>query len=247
MNFQKYHQKLGTNIILISMREIVLDTETTGLKFSENHRIIEIAALEIIDFLPTGKKFHKYINPQRDVPESSVNIHGITEKFLEDKPLFKDIADEFLEFVGSDNIIAHNAPFDIGFLNFELQKCSRDNLLNLSTDTVILAREKFPGQSVSLDALCKRFSIDNTQREKHSATIDAELLAKVYIELNDAREPSLNLAVDVEDNMINTDFNISLLQKRNLGSRVTIEEEQLHDEFIETLGKDAIWKKIRNE
>ena len=229
------------------MREIVLDTETTGLKFSENHRIIEIAALEIIDFLPTGKKFHKYINPQRDVPESSVNIHGITEKFLEDKPLFKDIADEFLRFVGSDNIIAHNAPFDIGFLNFELQKCSRDNLLNLSTDTVILAREKFPGQSVSLDALCKRFSIDNTQREKHSATIDAELLAKVYIELNDAREPSLNLAVDVEDNMIDTDFNISLLQKRNLGSRVTIEEEQLHDEFIETLGKDAIWKKIRNE
>ena len=229
------------------MREIVLDTETTGLKFSENHRIIEIAALEIIDFLPTGKKFHKYINPQRDVPESSVNIHGITEKFLEDKPLFKDIADKFLEFVGSDNIIAHNAPFDIGFLNFELQKCSRDNLLNLSTDTVILAREKFPGQSVSLDALCKRLSIDNTQREKHSATIDAELLAKVYIELNDAREPSLNLAVDVEDNMIDTDFNISLLQKRNLGSRVTIEEEQLHDEFIETLGKDAIWKKIRNE
>jgi DNA polymerase-3 subunit epsilon len=229
------------------MREIVLDTETTGLKFSENHRIIEIAALEIIDFLPTGKKFHKYVNPQRDVPESSVNIHGITEKFLEDKPLFKEIADEFLEFVGLDNIIAHNAPFDIGFLNFELEKCSRDILLNASIDTVILAREKFPGQSVSLDALCKRLSIDNTQREKHSATIDAELLARVYIELNDAREPSLNLAVDVEDNMIDTDFNISLLQKRNLGSRVTIEEEQLHDEFIETLGKDAIWKKIRNE
>ena len=226
------------------MREIVLDTETTGLKFSENHRIIEIAALEIVDFLPTGKKFLKYINPQRDVPESSVNIHGITEKFLEDKPLFKEIADEFLEFVGPDNIIAHNAPFDIGFLNFELQKCSRDILLNLSIDTVILAREKFPGQSVSLDALCKRFSIDNTQREKHSATIDAELLAKVYIELNDAREPSLNLAVDVEDNMIDTDFNISLLQERNLGSRVTKEEEQLHDEFVETLGKDAVWKKI---
>ena len=229
------------------MREIVLDTETTGLKFSENHRIIEIAALEIIDFLPTGKKFHKYINPQRDVPESSVNIHGITEKFLEDKPLFKEIADEFLEFVGSDNIIAHNAPFDIGFLNFELQKCSRDILLNLSIDTVILAREKFPGQSVSLDALCKRFSIDNTQREKHSAIIDAELLARVYIELNDAREPSLNLAVDVEDNIIDTDFNISLLQERNLGSRVTKKEEQLHDEFVKTLGKDAVWKKIRNE
>jgi DNA polymerase-3 subunit epsilon len=229
------------------MREIVLDTETTGLKFTENHRIIEIAALEIIDFLPTGKKFHKYINPQRDVPESSVNIHGITEKFLEGKPFFKEIADEFLRFVGSDNIIAHNAPFDIGFLNFELQKCSRDILLNSSIDTVILAREKFPGQSVSLDALCKRLSIDNTQREKHSAIIDAELLARVYIELNDAREPSLNLAVDIEDNMIDTDFNIALLQERNLGSRVTKEEEQLHDAFVETLGKDAVWKKIRNE
>lgn len=229
------------------MREIVIDTETTGLKFSDNHRIIEIAAIEIIDFLPTGQKYHTYINPQRDVPESSVNVHGITEKFLEKKPLFKDIADEFLQFISVDNIIAHNAPFDIGFLNFELQKCGKNVLSNTSIDTVTLAREKFPGQGVSLDALCKRLSIDNTQREKHSATIDAELLARVYIELNDAREPTLNLEVDIEDNLINTDFDITLLQKRNLESRITQEEEKLHQAFIESLGKDSLWKKIRNE
>ncbi|MDA9864745.1 DNA polymerase III subunit epsilon [Pelagibacterales bacterium] len=229
------------------MREIVLDTETTGLKFSDNHRVIEVAAIEIVDYLPTGKVFHKYVNPQRDVPESSVDIHGITEKFLENKPLFKEIADEFLEFISVDNIVAHNAPFDIGFLNFELQRCGKNTLSNKAIDTVVLAREKFPGQSVSLDALCKRLSIDNTLREKHSATLDAELLARVYIELNDAREPSLNLAIDVEDHLIDTDFDISLLQKRNLKIQITSEEERLHSEFINTLGKDAIWHKIKND
>ena len=229
------------------MREIVLDTETTGLKFSDNHRVIEVAAIEIVDYLPTGNVFHKYVNPQRDVPESSVDIHGITEKFLENKPLFKEIADEFLEFISVDNIVAHNAPFDIGFLNFELQRCGKNTLSNKAIDTVVLAREKFPGQSVSLDALCKRLSIDNTLREKHSATLDAELLARVYIELNDAREPSLNLAIDVEDHLIDTDFDISLLQERNLKIQITSEEERLHSEFINTLGKDAIWHKIKNE
>ncbi|MBL6862020.1 DNA polymerase III subunit epsilon [Pelagibacterales bacterium] len=229
------------------MREIVLDTETTGLKFSDNHRVIEVAAIEIVDYLPTGKVFHKYVNPQRDVPESSVDIHGITEKFLENKPLFKEIADEFLEFISVDNIVAHNAPFDIGFLNFELQRCGKNTLSNKAIDTVVLAREKFPGQSVSLDALCKRLSIDNTLREKHSATLDAELLARVYIELNDAREPSLNLAIDVEDHLIDTDFDISLLQERNLKIQITSEEERLHSEFINTLGKDAIWHKIKND
>ena len=229
------------------MREIVLDTETTGLKFSENHRVIEVAAIEIVDYLPTGKVFHKYVNPQRDVPESSVDIHGITEKFLENKPLFKEIADEFLEFISVDNIVAHNAPFDIGFLNFELQRCGKNTLSNKAIDTVVLAREKFPGQSVSLDALCKRLSIDNTLREKHSATLDAELLARVYIELNDAREPSLNLAIDVEDHLIDSDFDISLLQERNLKIQITSEEERLHSEFINTLGKDAIWHKIKND
>ena len=229
------------------MREIVLDTETTGLKFSDNHRVIEVAAIEIVDYLPTGNVFHKYVNPQRDVPESSVDIHGITEKFLQNKPLFKEIADEFLEFVSVDNIIAHNAPFDIGFLNFELQKCGKSKLPNKAIDTVVLARERFPGQSVSLDALCKRLSIDNTLREKHSATLDAELLARVYIELNDAREPSLNLAIDVEDHLIDTDFDISLLQKRDLKRTITTEEERLHSEFINTLGKDVIWHKIKND
>ena len=229
------------------MREIVLDTETTGLKFTDNHRIIEIAAIEIIDYLPTGKVFHKYVNPQRDVPESSIDIHGITGKFLENKPLFKEIVDEFLDFISADSIVAHNAPFDIGFLNFELQKCGKMILPNRAIDTVTMAREKFPGQSVSLDALCKRLSIDNTLREKHSATLDAELLARVYIELNDAREPSLDLAIDVENNMIDTDFDIALIQKRNLTRKITDEEERLHNKFIDTLGKDAIWLKIKDD
>ncbi len=135
----------------------------------------------------------------------------------------------------------------MGFLNFELQRCGKNTLSNKAIDTVVLAREKFPGQSVSLDALCKRLSIDNTLREKHSATLDAELLARVYIELNDAREPSLNLAIDVEDHLIDTDFDISLLQERNLKIQITSEEERLHSEFINTLGKDAICNKIKNE
>ena len=229
------------------MREIILDTETTGIKFSEGHRVIEVAALEVVDYLPTGKVFHKYINPQRDVPLSSTDIHGITEKFLVNKPLFTDIAEEFLEFIQNDIIVAHNAPFDIGFLNFELQKCQKNILTNKIIDTLSLARERFPGQGVSLDALCKKFSIDNSQREKHSATLDAELLAREYIELNDAREPSLNLAIDVEDHLIDTDFDIALLQQRDLKRKITSEEEKLHNEFIDTLGKDAIWHKIKND
>ncbi|MGY9025080.1 MAG: DNA polymerase III subunit epsilon [Candidatus Pelagibacterales bacterium] len=229
------------------MREIILDTETTGIKFSEGHRVIEVAALEVVDYLPTGKVFHKYINPQRDVPLSSTDIHGITEKFLENKPLFIDIAEEFLEFIQNDIIVAHNAPFDIGFLNFELQKCQKNTLTNKIIDTLTLARERFPGQGVSLDALCKKFSIDNSQREKHSATLDAELLARVYIELNDAREPSLDLSIDIKDSSKDIDFDITLLQNRKLDSRITREEEKLHKEFVVTLGKNALWNKFKDE
>ena len=161
------------------MRQVVLDTETTGLRPSEGHRVIEIAAIEIIDYLPTGKTYQQYINPQRDVPDSSFKVHGLSYEFLKDKPLFENIVSEFLEFLGTDPIIAHNVDFDIGFLNYELNACGRESLKNEKIDTVSIAREKFPGQSVSLDALCKRFAIDNTQREKHSATIDTELLARV--------------------------------------------------------------------
>jgi len=227
------------------VREIILDTETTGLRPGEGHKIIEIAAIEIVDFIPTGKTYHQYINPERDVPQASTDVHGITSKFLFDKPTFNKIADEFIEFIQNDTIVAHNIDFDIGFINYELQSCGKRSLQNKKIDTVTIAREKFPGQGVSLEALCKRFTIDNTQREKHSATLDAELLAKVYIELLDAREPSLDLQQEEGEQEQEHHFDISKIQNRNLPPRITDQEKQLHAEFIETLGENSIWKKIK--
>tara|TARA_B100000073_G_scaffold230668_1_gene192605 strand:- start:118 stop:831 length:714 start_codon:yes stop_codon:yes gene_type:complete len=226
------------------MRQIVLDTETTGLRPSEGHRVIEIAAIEIVDYLPTGNTYQQYINPQRDVPESSFKVHGLSYEFLKDKPLFENVANKLIDFVGNDPIVAHNVEFDMGFLNYELNACSKDLLKNEKIDTVLLAREKFPGQSVSLDALCKRFSIDNTQREKHSALTDAQLLVQVYIELMDARELSLDLnnSVKVKDSI--SAFDIEKIKNRNLPSRLSRKERELHESFTETLGENSIWKTI---
>ena len=226
------------------MRQIVLDTETTGLRPSEGHRVIEIAAIEIVDYLPTGNTYQQYINPQRDVPESSFKVHGLSYEFLKDKPLFENVINKFLEFVGNDPIIAHNVDFDVGFLNYELNTCGKESLKNKKIDTVSIAREKFPGQSVSLDALCKRFAIDNTQREKHSATVDTELLARVYIELMDARELSLDLNNSVEVKNSPVTFNTEKIKNRNLPSRLSEKEKELHQSFIQTLGKNSIWNKI---
>ena len=228
------------------MREIILDTETTGLSPNEGHKIIEIAAIEIIDFLPTGKVFHKYIHPERDVPQQSTDIHGITIEFLNNKPIFRKIVDEFLEFISSDPIIAHNVEFDIGFINHELRHCDKVVLKNKKIDTVFIAREKYPGQSVSLDALCKKFNIDNKAREKHSAILDTELLAKVYIELLDKREPSLDLNIDIKTSENKFDFDMSKIRNRNLSPRLTEEEEKLHQKFIESLGPNSIWKRINS-
>ena len=226
------------------MRQIVLDTETTGLRPSEGHRVIEIAAIEIVDYLPTGNTYQQYFNPQRDVPESSFKVHGLSYEFLKDKPLFENVINKFLEFVGNDPIIAHNVDFDVGFLNYELNTCGKESLKNEKIDTVAIAREKFPGQSVSLDALCKRFAIDNTQREKHSATVDTELLARVYIELMDARELSLDLNNSVEVKNSPVTFNTEKIKNRNLPSRLSEKEKELHRSFIQTLGKNSIWNKI---
>ena len=228
------------------MREIVLDTETTGLNPNEGHKIIEIAAIEIVDFLPTGRVFHKYVHPERDVPQQSTEIHGITIETLEDKPIFRKIADDFLAFISNDPIIAHNVEFDIGFINHELRHCDKEVLKNNKIDTVSIAREKFPGQSVSLDALCKKFNIDNKAREKHSAILDTELLAKVYIELLDKREPSLELYVDMKAASNKFDFDISKITNRNLVSRLTEEEKKLHQEFIDDLGSNSIWKRLNS-
>ena len=172
------------------MKEIVLDTETTGLSVKEGHRIVEIGCIEIENLIPTKNVFHCYINPERKVSESALKVHGYTDEFLADKKKFSDVADDFLKFIEGKKIIIHNAEFDIGHLNNELslikkEKISKDNVI----DTLEIARNKFPGSGISLDALCKRFRIDNSKREKHTALIDCELLAKVYINLIDQKEP----------------------------------------------------------
>ena len=172
------------------MKEIVLDTETTGLSVKEGHRIVEIGCIEIENLIPTKNNFHCYLNPERKVSESALKVHGYTDEFLADKKKFSDVADDFLKFIEGKKIIIHNAEFDIGHLNNELslvkkEKISKDNVI----DTLEIARNKFPGSGISLDALCKRFRIDNSKREKHTALIDCELLSKVYINLIDQKEP----------------------------------------------------------
>ena len=172
------------------MKEIVLDTETTGLSVKDGHRIVEIGCIEIENLIPTKNVFHCYLNPERKVSESALKVHGYTDEFLADKKKFSDVADEFLKFIEGKKIIIHNAEFDIGHLNNELslikkEKISRENVI----DTLEIARNKFPGSGISLDALCKRFRIDNSKREKHTALIDCELLAKVYVNLIDQKEP----------------------------------------------------------
>ena len=177
------------------MKEIVLDTETTGLSVKDGHRIVEIGCIELEDLIPTKKIFHCYINPERKVSEKAFEVHGYSDEFLSDKKKFSEIVDDFLEFITDKKIIIHNAEFDIGHLNNELSLIGKDKI-NISNviDTLELARNKFPGSSISLDALCKRFRIDNSKREKHTAIIDCELLSKVYINLIDQKEPKLNLS-----------------------------------------------------
>ena len=172
------------------MKEIVLDTETTGLSVKDGHRIVEIGCIEIENLIPTKNVFHCYLNPERKVSESALKVHGYTDEFLADKKKFSDVADDFLNFIEGKKIIIHNAEFDIGHLNNELsliskEKISKDNVI----DTLEIARNKFPGSGISLDALCKRFRIDNSKREKHTALIDCELLSKIYVNLIDQKEP----------------------------------------------------------
>jgi len=183
------------------MIEIVLDTETTGISVSKGHRIVEIGCIELENQIPTNKKFHCYLNPQRKVSEDAIKIHGYTDEFLSDKKLFKDIADEFLSFIEYKKLIIHNADFDLSHLNNELRligkpQISKDNVI----DTLDLARDKFPGSQISLDALCKRFRVDNSRRIKHTALVDCELLSKVYINLTDQKEPKLNFSSEEKKN-----------------------------------------------
>ena len=175
------------------MIEVILDTETTGLNVKDGHRIVEIGCIELYDLIPTKKTFHCYLNPQRKVSESALKVHGYTDEFLSDKNIFKDIADDFLKFIEGKKIVIHNAEFDISHINNELSIAGYDKIDKKNViDTLDIARKKFPGSPASLDALCKRYRIDNSKREKHTALLDCELLSKVYINLLDQKEPSLN-------------------------------------------------------
>ena len=174
------------------MKEVVLDTETTGISVKEGHRIVEIGCIELDNLIPTKKKFHCYLNPERRVSEKALEIHGYTDNFLAKQKKFKEIRDDFLEFIKDKRIIIHNAEFDLAHLNNELLISGKDKINNEIVDTLILARDKFPGSPISLDALCKRYRIDNSKRTHHTALIDCDLLAKVYINLIDQKEPALN-------------------------------------------------------
>ena len=211
------------------MKEIVLDTETTGISIKEGHRIVEIACIELENQIPTGRKFNYCLNPQRKVSEKAFEVHGYTDEFLLKQKKFADIKKEFLSFIKDKTLIIHNAEFDIGHLNNELSICEEDKISNNVVDTLILAREKFPGSQVSLDALCKRFRIDTTKRTKHNALLDCSLLAKVYVNLIDQKEPTLNL----ENQNYSTDFsinnNISYFKKIIQPSN---EEINKHREYI---------------
>ena len=210
------------------MNEIFLDTETTGLSFKEGHRIVEIACVETKDLIATGKVFHRLINPERDVPDAAFQIHGFSQEFLSDKEKFYEIAEDFLNFVNGKKIIIHNAPFDLSFLNGELGKINKDLIdKKLVIDSLDIARNKFPGASNSLDAICKRFSIDLSKRTKHNALLDCELLREVYINLLDVKEPKFNLSPN------NMDFN--LIKNKNYNKKIlniSEEEIKLHKEFL---------------
>ena len=213
------------------MKEIVLDTETTGLSVKDGHRIVEIGCIELNDLIPTNKIFHFYLNPGRKVSEEAFNVHGYSDEFLSDKHKFSEIVDDFLEFINDKKIIIHNADFDIAHINNELlisgkEKISKTNVVN----TLDIARNKFPGSSISLDALCKRFRIDNSKREKHTALVDCELLAKVYINLLDQKEPKLNFnnSNELEKELTNKKL-VKYSKKIILPS---VEELKKHKEFL---------------
>ncbi|MEA2840727.1 MAG: polymerase subunit epsilon [Methylobacteriaceae bacterium] len=223
------------------MREIVLDTETTGLDPSEGHRLVEIGGVELYNCIPTGQVFHRYIDPQRDIPESAYEVHGLSREFLTGKPLFEHVVEEFLAFVGDAKLVIHNAEFDMRFLNAELARAGRSTIaLDRALDTLTLARRRHPGLSNSLDALCARYGIDNSRRTKHGALLDAEILAEVYAELNGGRQAALVLSTgDVRADR--PDIIIVRQRPQPLEPRLSTDELSLHSRFVEGLGKDALW------
>ena len=213
------------------MKEIVLDTETTGISIKDGHRIVEIGCIELENLIPTKKKFHCYLNPERKVSEKALEVHGYTDEFLATQKKFSDIGEQFLEFIKDKRLIIHNADFDLGHLNNELAILGKKKLNNEIVDTLILARDKFPGSLVSLDALCKRYRIDNSKRTQHTALIDCDLLAKVYINLIDQKEPTLNF--QNEETMLNKKNNITIDYFKKVITP-TDEELKKHKEYLKS-------------
>ena len=210
------------------MKEIVLDTETTGISVKEGHRIVEIGCIELENLVPTKNKFHCYLNPERKVSEKAQEVHGYTDEFLSNKKKFKEIVNDFLLFIKDKKLIIHNSEFDIAHINHELSILGLKHLENEITDTLVLARNKFPGSSVSLDALCKRYRVDNSKRTQHNALIDCDLLAKVYINLIDQKEPTLNF--ENQNYVVNQNSKLTPYFKKVID--ITDEEKKNHKEYL---------------
>jgi DNA polymerase-3 subunit epsilon len=229
------------------MREIVLDTETTGLDPLRGDRLVEVGCVEIYNRMPTGQSFHRYINPERDMPAEAFAVHGLSSDFLASKPLFHEVVDEFLEFIGDAPLVIHNAAFDISFINAELDRIKRTPIpRERLVDTLLLARRKHPGVSNRLDDLCSRYAIDNSRRTKHGALLDAELLAEVYVDLIGARQSQLILASDTQEIRLGTTGEMPRRQRpAPLLPRLTEAEREAHRAFIATMGEKAIWNEYR--
>jgi DNA polymerase-3 subunit epsilon len=208
------------------MKEIVLDTETTGISVKEGHRIVEIGCIELENLIPTKNKFHCYLNPERKVSEKALEIHGYTDEFLIDKKKFNEVVEDFLSFINGKRLIIHNAEFDLAHLNNELGLIGKDKINNEIIDTLSLSREKFPGSSVSLDSLCKRYGIDNSRRKQHTALIDCDLLARVYINLIDQKEPTLNFLEENVKGSANNAASVSYYKKIVLPTKEEIEKHK---------------------
>lgn len=231
------------------MREIVLDTETTGFEPSEGHRIVEIGAVELFNHLPTGRTYHQYINPKRAMPTAAFDVHGLGDDFLRDKPEFASIAAQFLAFIADAPLVIHNASFDMKFINHELKAAGLMPLpMDRAVDTLIIARNKFPGSPASLDALCRRFGVDNSAREKHGALLDSEILAEVYLELVGGRQPdfALNTVAQQADLSDPSDTTWRPTPRPNpLPNRITETEAKAHQALVDKIGTSALWLQKR--
>jgi DNA polymerase-3 subunit epsilon len=227
------------------MREIVLDTETTGLDPAEGHRVVEIGAVELFRHVPTGVVFHRYLNPERPMPPEALAVHGLDDAFLADKPKFAAVAAELLAFIGDDRLIIHNAAFDLKFLNAELARVGPHRLTSdRAIDTAAVARGKFPGAPASLDALCRRFNVDNSGREKHGALLDSELLAEVYLELIGGRQPDFGLTTAAGARAAAAPAYAPPPRPQALAPRVTEAEAAAHAAFVASLGEGNFWGKM---